>query len=503
LLPVSSPAAILGTVPSATPTPWVHDWPAVVSLRDPVPVHGPFDGNAANTNVSIGDTPVPVLAESPRQAIFVMPPGPPGPVQLTVAEEGQSTRGAIRRVQLEAVVAKTPLRRRESTVASVVVRGLQGCEFPVPLRLGVTGPVKMSGGGSQSILIMPASLDPGDGAFRTTRTLTWGAPGEFFFEAEIVFAQPAPSALGGTIVHVENVPQGGRGLWRVPIKLQDGSETTIWIEAEKKPDLKYCNWIKLGDCEQRGHETYVSGYEKTKNPAKRPPSKSTTTPAVPPAPVAPPAGAGGKPAEIPPPPCQDGAERILSSEVKEYTILDPDGVPIFQCYTNKDGAAGAANGLSEYFKNAAKIADLMKKALPGGVGTTVAGWLVGYLKGGSAILDAVLASRLKTAGVSSVTVAIDLPVKKITATCTTYEICRHGVLVTEKRFSESVERTRLQDSKVADSANQANREWEQIISNEHYDAAKAEAWAKKFLDDHLAALEHAETEYQDFKDKCK
>ena len=332
-----------------------------------------------------------------------------------------------------------------------------------------------------------------------------------FFEGPIstqkpgLLFKPATVAQPGDVVHVENVPQGGRGLWRVPIKLQDGTESTIWIEAEKKPELKYCDWIKLGASEQRGFETYVSGYEKTEDPTKKPPTK-----AQPPAPT-PTATPTAAPTATPTPtPCKEGETHDLSSETKPFTILDPDGTPIFQCYTNKDSAIAAGNGLSDYFKNGAKIADKMKEHLPPGVGTTVAGWLIGYIKGGSQILDAVLASRLKTTGVSSVTVAIRLPVKKITATCTTSEICRNGVLVTEKKYSESVERTvwpdEPDDHKVADRNNTdpKNREWEQVADSDgNYDAANAEAWAKQFLDEKLAELDKKEKDYKDFKDKCK
>lgn len=330
--------------------------------------------------------------------------------------------------------------------------------------------------------------------------ISTGKPGPLF--------QPATVAQPGDVVHVESDDiTGAKGHWMVKVKLGN-KIVDVWFETDDKPPLKECDWIKINktSTSSRGETVYVyiKDYEKTTAPTPTEDHGKTSALTPTPTPTATPTAA--LTATPTPTPCKEGETRDLSSETQEFTILDPDGVPSFKFYTNKDGAVGAAEGLSGYFKDGAKIADEMKKHLPPGVGTTVAGWLIGYVKGGSAILDEVLAGRLRTAGVSSVHVAIDLPLKKITATCTTYEICRKGVLVTEKKYSESVERTVLHDDKVADRDNTdpKNREWEQVVdSNGKYNADKAMAWAKKFLDDHLAALDQAEKDYKDFKDKCK
>jgi hypothetical protein len=328
--------------------------------------------------------------------------------------------------------------------------------------------------------------------------VTTEKPGAFF--------NPATLAQPGDVVHVEsdNIT-GAKGHWMVKVKLGN-KIVDVWFETDDKPPLKECDWIKINktSTSARGETEYVyiKDYEKTTAPTPTEDHGKTTALTPTPTPTATPTAA---PSATPTPtPCKEGETHDLSSETKEFKILDPDGTPIFQCYTNKDSAVAAGNGLSDYFKDGAKIADKMKEHLPPGVGTTVAGWLVGYIKGGSQILDAVLASRLKTAGVSSVTVAVDLPIKVIKATCTTYKICIHGVWVTKKKYSESVEHERLKESKTADSNNQSNGEWEKVCDDSsRYDAAKAEAWAKKFLDDHLAALDKAEKDYKDFKDKCK
>jgi hypothetical protein len=333
--------------------------------------------------------------------------------------------------------------------------------------------------------------------------ISTGKPGPLF--------QPATVVQPGDVVHVESDDiTGAKGHWMVKVKLGN-KIVDVWFETDDKPPLKECDWIKINktSTSARGKTVYVyiKDYEKTSTPTPTEDHEKTTALAPTPTPTATPTTT---PTETPTPtPCPEGETHELSTEVKEFTVLDPDGVPIFQCYTNKDSAIAAGNGLSDYFKNGAKIADKMKEHLPPGVGTTVAGWLVGYVKGGHQILDAVLAGRLRTAGVSSVTAAVDLPLKKITATCTTSEICRHGVRVIEKKFSESVERTRggapgLPTAQTADSANQANRQWEEVADgSSNYDPAKAETWAKKFLDDHLAALDKQEKDYKDFKDKCR
>lgn len=73
---LTNPASLVNTDPN---------FPPFVQAGRPVPITGAFDGNAANTQCTIGDQAATLLAESPRSAIFRTPANLSGParVQLT------------------------------------------------------------------------------------------------------------------------------------------------------------------------------------------------------------------------------------------------------------------------------------------------------------------------------------------------------------------------------------------------------------------------------------
>ncbi len=151
----------------------------------PVVITGPFDGNSSNTGVTVqppstqGIT-CPVIAESPRKAVFIAPPDITGPVQVTVKDGDKNTTAPFRNVGVNLTAPKTSLLKGERTTLTVQVTGLQGITTNVPLTLTCTGVITMQGGTYQPLVIQPSQVGA-DGSYKTTRDITgvqaggWGA----------------------------------------------------------------------------------------------------------------------------------------------------------------------------------------------------------------------------------------------------------------------------------------------------------------------------------------
>jgi hypothetical protein len=165
-----------------TPTPPVtFTVPILGQNGRPVVITGPFDGNSLNTGVTCQPGTVsPVIAESPRKAIFIAPTDVTGPMQVTVNEGGKKTTAPFRNVGVNLSAPKTSLMKGEQTTLTVQVTGLQGITSNVPLTLTCTGVITMQGGTNQSLVIQPSQVSP-DGRYTTTRNITgvqaggWGA----------------------------------------------------------------------------------------------------------------------------------------------------------------------------------------------------------------------------------------------------------------------------------------------------------------------------------------
>lgn len=277
IVPLSNPAAVARAAARSAATPGRFDWPPTVSTGSPATIAGPFDGDASNTSLSLGEEAVPIIAESPRQAVMQLPGNAvAGLSQLSVQDGPRLTQGSMRIVSLGLSAPKTDLVRGEKTLLSIQVTGLQDLQHAVPMQLNTNGRVTTDGGNRQQILI--PSNDPSvvaSGVFRLNRTITGTGAGGFEVVAEIVWAQPAPW-LAGKIVHVEGSPSGHAGRWRVPIKFaRDSTEYPVYFGGEKKPDLRVRNWIEVGEAEVRDGVDYVKDYKRTTAPAKSvpPPAK--------------------------------------------------------------------------------------------------------------------------------------------------------------------------------------------------------------------------------------
>jgi hypothetical protein len=168
--------------------------PNAAQVGRPIQIHGPFDGDSANTIVAINGSSAPVLVESPRQVVVQNPQSSPGATTVVISENGAATSGAFRNLRIDLTAPKTSLMRGEKTELTVAVQGLAGLTEPVPVRLRNLSPevVELSGGNNQTI-----PVGPGTAPTQTfTRTLTGVSAGQFNIVADLVV--PATTASGAT-----------------------------------------------------------------------------------------------------------------------------------------------------------------------------------------------------------------------------------------------------------------------------------------------------------------
>ena len=137
-IPVHQSAGLNGSIPTQLGNLSNFQPPRIGQTGRELAIAGKFDGQAATTNISVGNQPVEFLAESPRSTFAKLPANaPPGPTMLTVEEVFNVPGRAPTRVReqskfnvlsVELSAGKLHLNRGESTQLQVTVRGLQGLE---------------------------------------------------------------------------------------------------------------------------------------------------------------------------------------------------------------------------------------------------------------------------------------------------------------------------------------------------------------------------------------
>ncbi len=475
-------------VPVQPPTPATSNGfvlPTLGQQGRPVVITGPFDGNAANTTCTMGGESAEILAESPRQLVVSSPTNVTGQTQITVTENNQTTKAPFRNLGVNLSAPKTNLMKGENTTLTIQVSGLEGIRQDVPLDLSCSGVVKMDGGNVQNIQISPSDVQPNGNAI-FNRSLTGVQAGAFNVNATV---QVIPiSNLSGSILHVESSPNGGGGVWQVKVKMPDGRIVTIYIRSANKPNIKFCDWIKLGDVTSENGTLYVDGVEKVDPPKPPEPPKTDPPKTDPPKSDPPKSPSTDKPVADAKPPCNDGDTSTIGVERKMFEVLDPKGEVIVRLYTDKEGSADAAKNMAEFWRRIATAGGLLDYLPEGsGAGAGAAEWLFEYLETGADILDALAKSRLKNKAVGEVNVEIYIDTKKITAACITYDICINKSWVRKKKSEQSEERGALRASKKLTKGGSG---WEQVSdpSTHTFDPVKAEKWAAGFLKDKVNIL---------------
>jgi hypothetical protein len=310
-------------------------------------------------------------------------------------------------------------------------------------------------------------------------------------------------ALTDQIVHVEGDPLGlPNGRWQIRIKTQDGKPSFIYLRSATKPNLRFCNWIKIGSCQNadRGG-TNVDGYDPADDPTK---PKPTPTPPPPPPPVA-----ISTPTPEPPPPkptpCKDGIRYIGQPETKEFIYVDNDNKVEFTSSSTSASGISAALSMAALWRAGAQLGGLVTEGVVAPKGSTHGiGFVLNYLEKGADILEKLADSPISgvNAGVSA---TLAVTTNKVTVTCTTFEVCENGVWVRKKKLEEEEGAGPIYKvTKRAHLGDRAEREKVEDSSRRRYlDQNKVDKWLRDFLDGELKKLKDAKKGYDDFVKNCK
>jgi hypothetical protein len=139
--------------------------PGHVVTGSPMTIPGPFDGNAANTQCTIGNQPATILAESPRSSIVAFPANANGMQQTQVQENGQSPCSKnVSGVDMNVSAGKLNLTKGENTYIDVSITGLQNLQGTALLLLNnlTTDVVAMQPSNDITVPLVPDSVSSGN-----------------------------------------------------------------------------------------------------------------------------------------------------------------------------------------------------------------------------------------------------------------------------------------------------------------------------------------------------
>ncbi len=159
------------------------DYPSLIEQGRPFEIRGPFDGDFANTKLTINGVELAPLAESQGKVIARHTTNSPGVAALKCDELGVVSEGQVRILAVRLGADKLKLLRGEQTTLRITVSGLKGLKEVTPLVLlnESTEIVSMSGGDRQNITVNPQAQD----GFSTERVLTGITPGGFRISARL------------------------------------------------------------------------------------------------------------------------------------------------------------------------------------------------------------------------------------------------------------------------------------------------------------------------------
>lgn len=158
-------------------------------------IPGPFDGNFDDTVILIGDTPVHLVAESPRSCIFDVPASPIGLTRIQLSENGTSVSGAFRTIGLRLTPPRPIIHTGDTTSFSAEVTGLAPLERPLSMLIRnlSTEVVAMEGGDAQTLVIAPSQVSAA-GTFAISRRLTGKRRGDYVVNVSIPWNEPGTPA---------------------------------------------------------------------------------------------------------------------------------------------------------------------------------------------------------------------------------------------------------------------------------------------------------------------
>jgi hypothetical protein len=482
-VPILPPSAVLPSTTSG------FVLPNLGQTGRPIQIGGNFDGDLSNTSCTVGGRSAQVLAESPRKAVFESPQNIVGQTQITVREAGEESQGFFRNIDVRLTAPKTALTKGETTTVTIEVSGLENLEQNVPMDLNCSGVADMAGGNQQNLQIKPGDVKA-NGKVTQTRKITGKQAGGFAVNANVK-ANNQPCRLTGQIVHVEGEPYGGnQSVWKVKIKLQDGTETEIVIQSDQKPDLKFCNWIQINSCKdgvvppEDRH-----GYDKVPQPPD--PKSASATPA--PSPTLKPS----PPTDLPKSPssgCTPPAEKLIKRDTSEpIHIVDGNSEFKLEISIVRDTKGRQeAQDLASWFRGISNLGGLIAGKLPKGapdigMGANVASLIFAELDAGADILDAAAKARLTSMDPTKFKINFEVKTTKITPYCDTWEVCRNGVWVIEKRYGQDESKSAVTITRTIDSS---MGDWGLVSSGPkgRFDPQKADDYARSLVKGVFAGL---------------
>ncbi|HVT11646.1 MAG TPA: hypothetical protein VHE55_05225 [Fimbriimonadaceae bacterium] len=180
--------------------------PILIAGRTSV-ITGPFDGKSGNTATGVSGARFPILAESPRQSIAIIPPTVSlGSGRLTVGEDGKHASAPVDVVKIQLTTPKTVLRKGEKTSLHIEVTGLDPSSNPPPLRIMNRTPstIELEGGSNQTVPIPPDQVGP-ERPFELDRQITSKVEGSFSIFVTLdmrpgTTVPPSTGSLEGSVV---------------------------------------------------------------------------------------------------------------------------------------------------------------------------------------------------------------------------------------------------------------------------------------------------------------
>lgn len=169
----------------ASPASGDYRLPRIGQAGRPIQIAGPFDGDLANTAISLGGQDVQKLAESPRKLIAESPRAMVGRTQIRVMEGSAVVTGEFNNLGVVLTAPKTSLLRNETTTVTAKVDGLQGLPpdaYPLPFEMTNLTPevISFAERGDQSIAQpIPYSAVTAEGSYTFTTSIRGIQPGGF------------------------------------------------------------------------------------------------------------------------------------------------------------------------------------------------------------------------------------------------------------------------------------------------------------------------------------
>jgi hypothetical protein len=157
----------------------------------PLTINGNFDGNAANTTVSINNIPCEIIAESDRGSFANIPANlPAGKASLTIQEGGVTQTMAIQVITTSLTTDKSTLRKGAKAEIKAIVSGLENLKladnhFTLQLTNQSPANITLKSETGNTITRNITESDVKDGVYSFTTTVTAISTGPFTLNSNV------------------------------------------------------------------------------------------------------------------------------------------------------------------------------------------------------------------------------------------------------------------------------------------------------------------------------